>query len=125
MKHDKFLSLSILSDLWKGIICDYIINLSLSNDFDVFLIFINPFTKMMHLIPYNKTIDTPLFLWMFLDHIIYLYNISDLFISDQDSIFISHFWKYLIKFLDINDQLSIFFNSQMDSQTEYMNQIVK
>lgn len=57
MKHDEFLSLSILSDLWKEISCDYIIDLSLSNDFDILLIFIDWFIKMIYLIPYNKIID--------------------------------------------------------------------
>ena len=77
MKHDEFLSLSISLNLWKGIIYNYIIDLSLSNEFDALLVFIDRFTKMVHLISCNKTIDTPLFTRMFLDHIIRLYSISN------------------------------------------------
>ena len=103
----------------------YIIDLFLSNEFNALLVFIDRFTKMIHLIPCNKIIDASLFIYIFLNYIIQLYDISNSCVSNRDSIFISHFWKYLIKFIDIEDQLSTFFHSQMNDQIKRMNQIIK
>src|SRR5436190_15148965 len=80
---------------------------------------------MVHLIPCNKTINAPLFTCMFLDHIIHLHDIPDSFISDQDSIFTSHFWKCLIKLIGINGRLSTSYHPQTDDQTEHMNQTIE
>ena len=109
----------------KDLNYDYIIDLSLFNGFDALLVFVDRFTKMLHLIPCNKIINVPQFACMFLDHIIHLYEFPDSLISDHDSIFTSHFWKYLFKLLDINHRLSIFFHPQMNDQTEHMNQIIE
>src|SRR5437762_2346742 len=77
MKHGKLLSLSISSSSWKGIIYDYIIDLSLSNEFNALLVFIDRFMKMIYLISCNKIIDILLFICIFLNHIIQLHDISN------------------------------------------------
>jgi hypothetical protein len=125
LKYDELFSLSISSDSWKEFSCDYIIDLSFFNEFDALLVFIDRFIKMLYIIPCNKITDAPQFACIFLDHIIYLYELPDSFVSDHDLIFISHFWKYLSKFLDVNRRLSISFHSQMDGQMEHMNQIIE
>src|SRR5436190_438213 len=125
MKHGELLPLRIPSGPWKGLSCDYIVDLPLSNGFDALLVFIDRFTKMVHLIPCNKTADAPLFARMFLDHIIRLHGIPDSLVSDRGSIFTSHFWKCLTKLLGVNGRLSTSFHPQTDGQTERMNQTVE
>ena len=125
MKHDELLPLPIPSGPWKGFSCDYIIDLSLSNGFDALLVFVDRFTKMLHLIPCNKTTDAPQFARMFLDHIICLHELPDSLVSDRGSIFTSHFWKCLSKLLDVNRRLSTSFHPQTDGQTERMNQTIE
>ena len=125
MKHGELLPLPIPSGPWKGITCDYIVDLPLSNGYDALLVFVDRFTKMMHLIPCNKTADAPLFARMFLDHIIRLHGIPDSLVSDRGSIFTSHFWKSLTKLLGVNGRLSTSFHPQTDGQTERMNQTVE
>jgi hypothetical protein len=66
MKYGELLSLSISSGPWKGLSCDYIVDLSLSNGFDALLVLVDRFTKMLYLIPCNKTTDAPQFARMLL-----------------------------------------------------------
>src|SRR5437667_12600577 len=100
-------------------------DLPLSNGFDALLVFVDRFTKMLHLIPCNKTTDAPQFARMFLDHIIRLHGLPDSLVSDRGSIFTSHFWKCLSKLLGVNRRLSTSFHPQTDGQTERMNQTVE
>ena len=125
MKHGELLPLPIPSGPWKGLSCDYIVDLPLSNGFDALLVFVDRFTKMLHLIPCNKTTDAPQFARMFLDHIVRLHGLPDSLVSDRGSIFTSHFWKCLSKLLGVNRRLSTSFHPQTDGQTERMNQTVE
>ena len=125
MKHGELLPLLIPSGPWKGLSCDYIVDLPLSNGFDALLIFVDRFTKMLHLIPCNKTTDAPQFARMFLDHIVRLHGLPDSLVSDRGSIFTSHFWKCLSKLLGVNRRLSTSFHPQTEGQMERMNQTVE
>ena len=124
-KHGELLPLPVPSSPWKGLTCDYIVDLPVSHGYDALLVFIDRLTKMAHLIPCNKTTDAPQFARMFLDHVIRLHGLPDSLVSDRGAIFTSHFWKSLAKLLNINGRLSTSFHPQTDGQTERMNQTVE
>ena len=125
LKHGELAPLPVPAGPWKGITCDLIVDLPLSNGFDCILVFVDRFTKMSHLIPCTKSTTSPQFAKMFLDHVIRLHGIPDSIVSDRGSIFTSHFWKALSKFLNLDKRLSTSFHPQTDGQTERMNQIVE
>ena len=125
LKHGELAPLPVPAGPWKGITCDLIVDLPISNGYDCIFVFIDRFTKMCHLIPCTKSTTSPQFAKMFLDHIIRLHGIPDSIVSDRGSIFTSHFWKALSKFLNLDKRLSTSFHPQTDGQTERMNQIVE
>ena len=110
---------------WKGISCDFIVDLPESNSYDALLVFVDCLTKMCHLIPCNKTTDAPQFAQLFLERVVALHGLPDSLVSDRGSVFTSRFWKSLSTLLGINPRLSTAFHPQTDGQTERMNQIVE
>jgi len=125
LKHGELSPLPIPSGPWKGITCDFVVDLPVSHGFDSLLVFVDRFTKMTHLVPCNKTADAPEFAKMFLDSVVRLHGLPDSLVSDRGSIFTSHFWKSLASLLGVQGRLSTSFHPQTDGQTERMNQTVE
>jgi hypothetical protein len=123
--HGELAPLPVPSGPWKGISCDFIVDLPKSNGFDSLLVFVNWFTKMCHLIPCLKTATAHDFAKMFLDHVIRLHGIPESLVSDRGGIFTSKFWKSLSHMMGIKQRLSTSFHPQTDGQTERMNQTVE
>jgi len=125
LKHGELAPLPVPPGPWKGISCDLIVDLPISNGYDSILVFVDRFTKMCHLIPCTKTTTSPEFARMLLDHVIRLHGIPESIVSDRGSIFTSQFWTALSKFLNLGKRLSTAFHPQTDGQTEKMNQTVE
>src|SRR5579871_547528 len=64
--------LSVLVGPWKGITCNLIVDLSLSNRFIFILVFVDCFTKMCHAVPCWKTTTIPEFMKLFFNSILHL-----------------------------------------------------
>jgi transposase InsO family protein len=125
LKHGELMPLPVPPGPWKGITCDFVTDLPVSNGHDSLLVFVDRFTKMTHIIPCNKTTDAPAFARMFLDHVVRLHGLPDSLVSDRGSIFTSRFWKCLCQLLGIKGRLSTAFHPQTDGQTERMNQTIE
>src|SRR5271169_3060821 len=125
LKHGELAPLPVPSAPWKGITCDFVTDLPVSNGYDSLLVFVDRLTKMCHLVPCLKTTTAPEFAKMFLDNIIRLHGIPDSLVSDRGSIFTSRFWKSLSKLMGLKQRLSTSFHPQTDGQTERMNQTVE
>src|SRR5437762_3234502 len=78
---------------WKGISCDFVVDLPVSLGYDAALVFIDRLTKMAHFIPCTKTATAADFARMFLDHVVRLHGLPDSIVSDRGAIFTSKFWK--------------------------------
>ena len=124
-RHGELAPLPVPSGPWKGITCDFIVDLPMSNGFDSLLVFVDRFTKMSHLVPCLKTATAHDFAKMFLDHVVRLHGIPESLVSDRGSIFTSKFWKSLSRMMGTRQRLSTSFHPQTDGQTERMNQIVE
>jgi hypothetical protein len=118
LKHGELMPLPVPPGPWKGITCNFVTDLPVSNGHDSLLVFVDRFTKMCHVIPCNKTTDAPQFTCMFLDHVARLHGVPDSLVSDRGSIFTSQFWKCLSQLLGIKGRLSTAFHPQTDGQTE-------
>jgi hypothetical protein len=110
LKHRELMPLPVPPAPWKGIACDFVTDLSVSNGHDSLLVFVNYFTKMCHVISCNKTTDAPQFACMFLDHVVCLHSLPDSLVSDRGSIFTSRFWTHLSQLLGIKGRLSTAFH---------------
>jgi hypothetical protein len=125
MKHGELLPLPVPTGPWKGLSCDFITDLPPSKNFDAILVFVDRFTKMVHLIPCTKTTDAVQFARFFVDYVVRLHGLPESLVSDRGSIFTSHFWKSLSRILGIKGRLSTAFHPQTDGQTERMNQTIE
>ena len=96
------MSIPVLNASWRGISCDFIVDLFESSGYDIILVFADHLTKMCHLVPCNKTTNTSQFTQLFLECIVTLYGLSDFLISDHCSVFMSRFWKFLSALLEVN-----------------------
>ena len=125
LQHGELSPLPVPSGPWKSISCDFVVDLPLSNGYDSLLVFVDRFTKMIHLVPCLKTTDAPGFARMYLDHVVRLHGIQDSLVSDRGSIFTSHFWSSLSNMMNMKQKLSTAYHPQTDGQTERMNQTIE
>jgi len=121
-------SLFISEQRWQNIAINFIINLSDSYDYNAILTVICRLSKERHYISCitddeditaEKTAEM-LIQWVYQTH-----DLSSFIVSDRDSQFISILWKFLCKRLSIFLRLFIIYHSQIDDQSERVNQNIK
>jgi hypothetical protein len=124
-RHGELASLPVPTSPWKGLSCDFITDLPVSNGKDSVLVFVDRMTKMVHFIACSKTTDAPEFAHLFVSNIVRLHGLPASIVSDRGSIFTSHFWSTLASILKIDPRKSTAFHPQTDGQTERMNQTLE
>ncbi len=120
--------LSISEQRWQNIVMNFIIDLSDSYDYNAILTVICRLLKERHYIfciiddediTVKKTAE------MLLQWIYWTHDLSSFIVFDRDSQFIFILWKFLCKRLSISLWLFIIYHSQIDDQSERVNQNVK
>ena len=124
-RHGELAPLPVPDTPWKGLSCDFIMDLPVSNGIDSILVFIDRMSKMTHFIPCLKSTSAPDFARLFVSHIVRLHGLPDSIVSDRGSIFTSYFWSTLASILKIDPHKSTVFHPQTDGQTERMNQTLE
>ena len=89
LKHGELLPLPVPNRPWKGISCNFIVDLPVSNGYESLLVFVDRLTKMTHIVPCSKTATASDFARMFLDHIVRLHGIPKSLVSDRGTILLS------------------------------------
>ena len=125
LRHGELTPLPVPDSPWKGLSCDFITDLPVSNSMDSILVFVDRMTKMGHFIPCLKSTTAPEFAKLFMSYIVKLHGLPDSIVSDRGSIFTSHFWSTLASILKIDPRKSTAFHPQTDGQTERMNQTLE
>ena len=124
-KHGELAPLPVPASPWKGLTCDFIVDLPTSNGYDSILVFVDCLIKMTHFIPCRKTTTTPEFAKLFIAYIVKLHGLPASIVSDRGSIFTSKFWSTLSRLLKIDARRSTAYHPQTDGQTERLNQILE
>ncbi len=126
--NDLLQSLSISEQRWQNIAMNFIIDLSDSSEYNAILTIICRLSKERHYIScitddeditVEKTAEM-LIQWVYRTH-----DLSSFIVSDRNSQFIFILWKFLCKRLSIFLRLFIVYHSQIDDQSERVNQNVK
>ena len=110
---------------WATISVDFIGPLPLSRSYDMIMVVIDKFTKMMIAIPCNKEVDTKGTAQMFKDHIWNRFGLLSKVISNRGPQFATEFSRELNKALSIITNISTVYHPQTDGQTEQVNQEIK
>ncbi len=121
-------SLLILEQRWKNIVMNFIIDLFFSKDKNVILIVICKLTKKQHYISCfidDEKITAEKTVELMLQWIYWIHDLLDFIVSNWDFQFIFILWKSLCKRLDINLQLFTVYHSQIDDQSEWVNQNIE
>ena len=91
------------------------------------MVVVDRLTKMRHYVPCtaketDKGTSAPAMARLLLDHVFQLHGLPETIVSDRGPQFISSFWEYLTRSLDIKRKLSTAYHPQTDGQTERANQ---
>ena len=78
-------------------------------------------TKLVHLIPHQKTASSADIAKLFIRHIVRHHGIPQSIVSDPDPKFVSNFWKSLSKLMNIQLKMSTSDHPETDGQSEPIN----
>ena len=118
LSYDELRSLSQLTNSWKEITMNFIINLSSSKwkevMYDSILVIVDYYMKMMHYLFIKKTLTVVKLTELFFEQIVLKYEILNDIIINKDSLFINVFWSKICYHVKMKRRLSITFHSQTD-----------
>jgi len=121
-------SLLISEQRWQDIAMNFIINLFDSSEYNAILMIICKLSKERHYISCitdDENITVKKTAEMLIQWVYWTHDLSSFIVSDRDSQFISILWKFLCKWLSIFLQLFIIYHSQINDQSEWINQNVE
>ena len=114
--------LPVTGQQWHRISLDFVTALPTTpRGMDSVCVFVDAATKMVHIAPCSKTLTARECAQLFITNVFKLHGLPREIISDRDKLFISKFWKELMKQLGINHKMSSPYHPQTDGQTEVMN----
>ena len=117
--------------LWTSVIINFIVKLSFLKKFltkvfyNSILTIVNQLTKKVYFILYKKVLNTEELTYIFLRNVTALQDLSDKIISDRDKLFISNLQMTLTRQLELSHKMSTVYHSQINDQTEQMNQVIE
>ncbi len=121
-------SLLILEQQWKNIVMNFIINLFSSEGKNIILTVICRLSKKQHYISCftdDEEITAEKTAELMLQWIYWIHDLLDFIISNRSSQFTFILWKFLCKRLSINLWLFTVYHSQIDDQSERVNQNIE
>jgi hypothetical protein len=89
---------------------DFIVDFPRFNSFDSIMVVVDRFMKMVHFIPYNKSITNEKTVTLFLDHVFHYDGLPENIVCDHGPQFTSKFWRWLFKLLSVKVKLSSTFH---------------
>ena len=94
------------------------------NGNDFIFVVVDPFSKMAHFIPCNKTDDSSHVANLFCRQILRLHGVLRTIVSDRDVKFLIYFWKTICAKLGIKLLFSTAYHPQTDGQTKVTNRML-
>jgi len=130
-RYDRVTWLNTLNVPWESVTMNFIMKLLTSKNsawevkFDSILTIVDRLTKYTMFISFKKTTTASVLMYIILQELVNNHELSKEFITDRDKLFTSKFWETLTAELEINHKMLTAYHSQMNEQSEWMNQTVK
>ncbi|KAF1314301.1 Pol protein, partial [Globisporangium splendens] len=119
-------SLPVPSDSWKSVSMDFIFGLPRDkHGRNGILVFVDRFSKMVHLAPVSDEISAEKTAKVFVDVVFRLHGLPVEIVSDRDTRFTSKFWRALFGLLDTKLPMSTAAHPETDGQTERVNRVLE
>ncbi|KAL4026621.1 hypothetical protein IC575_015057 [Cucumis melo] len=111
---------------WENVSMDFITRLSRAlKGYTVIWVIVKRLMKSAHFVPRKSTYTASKWRQLFMTEIVRLHGAPVSIVSDRDARFTSKFWKELQLSLSMRLDFSTAFHSQIDGQTERLNQILE
>jgi len=130
-KHETVPSLGLLqplpipSRIWFDMSMDYIEGLPLSHGFSMILVVIDRLTKYRHFLSMAHLYMVATVAQVFLDNVLKLHGLPSTIVSDRDWVFISSFWRELLRLQGTTLAFNSAYHPQLDGQTEAFNKCLE
>ncbi|KAF1313538.1 reverse transcriptase, partial [Globisporangium splendens] len=119
-------SLPVPQDSWKSVSMDFIFGLPRDkHGRNGILVFVDRFSKMVHLAPVSDKISAEMTAKVFVDVVFRLHGLPSEIVSDRDTRFTSRFWRTLLGILDTKLSMSTAAHPETDGQTERVNRVLE
>ncbi|KAF1327429.1 reverse transcriptase, partial [Globisporangium splendens] len=119
-------SLAVPQDSWKSVSMDFIFGLPRDkHGRNGILVFVDRFSKMVHLAPVSDKISAEMTAKVFVDVVFRLHGLPVEIVSDRDTRFTSKFWRALFGLLDTRLSMSTAAHPETDGQTERVNRVLE
>ena len=89
------------------------------------LVFVDRFSKMVHLVAVPESINASACARVFIDTIFRLHGLPRELVSDRDPRFTAEFWRFVFKTLGTRLQMSTSDHPETDGQTERANRVLE
>ncbi|KAF5184174.1 Transposon ty3-i gag-pol polyprotein [Thalictrum thalictroides] len=120
-----YLPLPVPSRPWESISMDFLGGLpKTKSGNDYLFVVVDRFSKMIILIPCQKTVTGEGATKLFFRHVWKYFGLPTSIISDRDSRFLGHFLRSLWGMMDTHLKRSTAFHPQIDEQTKFVNRTV-
>ncbi|VFR01427.1 unnamed protein product [Cuscuta campestris] len=113
--------LPILDQVWESASMDFITGLPPSQGFTVIMVVVDRLSKYSHFGALAAGFDSPRVARLFTDVVVKHHGFPRSVISDKDSVFMSLFWKELMRLSGSSLKFSTAYHPQSDGQTEVLN----
>ncbi|KAE8878438.1 hypothetical protein PF003_g37394 [Phytophthora fragariae] len=118
--------LPIATEAWRSVSMDFIFGLPPDAESRTgVLVFVDRFTKMVHLIPVSDTVTAAETAAHFIDCVFRHHGLPESIVSDRDPRFTSAFWSSLFQLLGTKLSMSTAAHPETDGQTERVNRVLE
>uniref|UniRef100_A0AAV1VKS5 Integrase catalytic domain-containing protein n=1 Tax=Peronospora matthiolae TaxID=2874970 RepID=A0AAV1VKS5_9STRA len=119
-------NLPVTAECWESISMDFVFGLPKdARGSTGILVFVDRFSKMVHLVAVPETITASGCACVFIDTIFRLHGLLRELVSDRDSRFTADFWRSVFKSLGTRLKMSTSDHPESDGQTERANRVLE
>lgn len=118
--------LPVAADSWRSVSMDFIFGLPPDARGNTgVLVFVDRFSKMVHLVPVSVNISAAECAALFIDVVFRLHGLPESIVSDRDTRFVAAFWRRLFELLGTRLMMSTAAHPETDGQTERVNRVLE
>ncbi|KAE8969139.1 hypothetical protein PR002_g27525 [Phytophthora rubi] len=118
--------LPIATEAWRSVSMDFIFELPPDAEGRTgVLVFVDRFTKMVHLIPVSDTVTAAETAAHYIGYVFRHHGLPESIVSDRDPRFTSAFWSSLFQLLGTKLSMSTAAHPETDGQTERVNRVLE